>query len=508
MARWRTWLAALAVSLGFQSARVQAQGFTPPAPTPAPWTAPMPTPGSPGPVPFGPSMLGPGDGIMGGPGAGGVMPAGGDVGPGGMPPPSALQLTNYANAWDDDTPADSCWWCRYSSISVDLLILHSEFSSNPAFSTNLPRTARAARAFGFTHDNPTVVPRINLDLKFGDYWGVRGSWMRWETAGDPLQITNGSPNGVVFSPPTIDGNFLVRQVDRLVINNVAVRPDIVNQFRTPGTAQVVSPRPFFFINQVPRQTLLNNIFGQAQQPLPPFTLLNAVQAGFPDTLSFQHRFEIERADLELTRSIELGTMTGLVGLGAMYGQVSHAYRATRVNSGGTTVIPGYDPFVLLPPPLPRIFDANIRVNEDSEQLIYQHTFGGTGPKFSFELGKEITSFARLYSKWNGAILFGNRKETATYQARQQVQIFDTERNPPADIFYTQTIDPQTTVRNSFTVMPVGEVEAGIEIAFGGRLFPVFKCGAFGQAWLGGGNATNPNANLLIYGINASLGLGF
>ena len=29
-----------------------------------------------------------------------------------------------------------------------------------------------------------------------------------------------------------------------------------------------------------------------------------------------------------------------------------------------------------------------------------------------------------------------------------------------------------------------------------------------RTWIGGGNATNPNANLFIYGVNASLGLGF
>jgi hypothetical protein len=31
---------------------------------------------------------------------------------------------------------------------------------------------------------------------------------------------------------------------------------------------------------------------------------------------------------------------------------------------------------------------------------------------------------------------------------------------------------------------------------------------FGQSWIGGGNATNPNANLILYGINTTLGFAF
>jgi hypothetical protein len=83
------------------------------------------------------------------------------------------------------------------------------------------------------------------------------------------------------------------------------------------------------------------------------------------------------------------------------------------------------------------------------------------------------------------------------------------RLPPADLLYTRRVAPQVAgERNVFTVIPLGEAEAGIEVALAAKFFPVFKLGFFGQCWVNGGNATNPNANLCIYGVNASVGFGW
>jgi len=442
---------------------------------------------------------------------GGGMPPGGmaqasgsSVGPGIAPPNEVLQLPNRANAWDDETPSDAFFWSNYSSITVDLLWLNTSFHGGvPAYSSTQanPGTSNFVTP-QFDYNRYNVVPRVNLDVRIGDYWGVRGSWMQFERSAPTLATTNSNPNAVVLSPPLIDGYIRGTQSDQILIGNVFLK-NVTTNVVIPSAAQVRSPRAFLFLNLVPRNTLLPPNQGA---PLPPFTLKNAVQAGFPDDLTFSSSFRVEVADMDLTRSIEFARSNGVMGLGVRYGHISHSYSASRVNRGGNSIIPGYDPFINL------IQDAVIFTNEDSEYVNYGSTFGGAGPKFSLDIGTEISRFARLYAKGNASVLMGNRKEIAFYKAAQRVTITDVNLQlgqQQSDIFYNQIFAPQIVAeRNIFTVIPVGEAEIGIEIAMGGRLSPVFRAGAFGQAWINGGNPTNPNANLFIYGLNATLGIGF
>lgn len=490
---WAKWLAAVALIGSGAMAQAQGPGFTPPPPTPLGSPFGPPTPGDP--VPLGPSKSAHGSE------QGGAVPAGG---PGIAPPASMLTLLNNPNAFDDDIMADSVSWSCYSSFSVDLLFLTTRFDRNPAFRTD--QRAPGSGVFftqDFTYTDTEVTPRLTFDLRVGD-WGVRASWMKTQQESNVENTTNSNFRATVLSPPLVDGSIRVSEKDQIIVGNVFLK-NVNNQFTQRTAAQVSSPRAYFFVNLVPRATLLPPNQGS---PIPPFTLANALQAGFPDFLKFSSTVTTEIYDMEITRAIEFNRATGLVGLGARYGYVSNGYFAQRRNANGSTVIPGYDPFISL------VFDAVINSNQDRETVTYGHNFGGVGPKLSFEIGTEVTHWARLYAKANGSVLMGCRKETAYYEALQAVNVTDVNLQggqQQSDLFYTRTVSPQVAAsRNTFTVIPLTEVEAGVECAMGvgGKIFPVVRAGFFGQCWFNGGNATNPNANLFIYGFNASFGIGF
>lgn len=494
MKRWRSWLVTLAMALGVSTAAAQPPGFTPPMPTPSPgpFTPPSPTPfgapspyfGAPGePTPLGPSMMGAGPAPVAGPPA---------AGPGVTPSSDMLTLQNRPNAFDDETPASLPGWGRYCSFSVDFLTLRTNFDRNPAYSV-----FANGQAFSRDFDFPeTLVPKLTLDLQFGDYFGVRGSWMRMENSASPVFIGNSDPNIFVSTPSLLPGTVLVNQVDQTRIGGVFQKDN--RTVLAQNVSQIVSPRPFFFPSLLPTQSLLPPV-----TKLPAFTLSSAVQAGFPDFFAIGSSLRTEVADLELTHAIEFNSWTGTFGLGLRYGHISQNYSALRANNGGSNTIPKYDPFVTI------VIDAVIFTRADYEQAIYGSTFGGVGPKLSFEWGTDITPFARIYGKVNGSVLMGNRKQVLYYASVQNVNITDVNPPPQADIFEIQTAaGQQAALKNSFTVVPLAEAEAGVEVGFGGRFFPILRVGAFGQAWINGGNAANPNANLFVYGVNASLGFGF
>lgn len=535
MKPWATWIASFILFAGAGAARAQGpgfvapmptqvpgSGFTPPMPTqvPGPYSPPGPGLGGPGyggppfgggpgyggePTPVGPAMAPPGFGPGGGPGGdpgSGARPAGG-VFPD-APPPAMMSLGNSPNGFDDDTPADLPWSC-FSSFRVDLLFLNSSFDRNSAYHTNVGRPGGSLVEQKFSEDHTEFVPRLSLEIGIGELWSVRGSWMRFKHNARTEFIGNADPNTTVLSPIFLNGSYTVTQVDQFQLAGALVTNN-QNTFIEMVPLQIISPRPFWFLSILPRVNLIPR--GPAFPPpfinLPPFPFQNAVQAGFPDFLSFSSQVKTEVSDLEITRYVELNRATGTLGLGVRYGSISHNYIATRNNLGGRARLGNYDPFA--PTIVP---DADIIVNQDRESLTFAHTFGGTGPKLGFDLGAPISSFARLYGRANGSVLMGNRKQVVFYDALQQVTITDRDQAPPGNLFYTRTVLPQrVALRNDFTVVPLGEAEAGLEIVFGGRLFPVLKVGAFGQAWINGGNATNPNANLFLYGVNASLGFGW
>lgn len=199
------------------------------------------------------------------------------------------------------------------------------------------------------------------------------------------------------------------------------------------------------------------------EPLPGFRIDSPSSAGispaFPDRLTAVSELRMEVAKAEVTRYIEIWDWFGSLGLGLQYSYVSQNYSAQRTNPafGGT------------------------------RSIFYGHNFGGVGPEASINLALPLGERLRLYSNLSGAVMFADREEEAF-------------ANGPALAAAT---------RREFTVLPMGEAEVGFSFQFGNNVvFPIAKVGIVGQYWVNAGNATNPNANLFLYGVNASVGFGF
>lgn len=460
-----------------------------------------------GPAPIAPA------GFYGQPGPGGMGPIpGGMPVPGGMPganfgyqeerdlteAPPVLMSTREPNAFVSDESLASRDPFVYSSITVDFLALWSHWDRNPA-------AIREHSVNGIlTRDNydfeygSNFAPRIKMNFQFGPYWGIRGSWMKLDQAASHITIENSDPGDLVSSIGPAFGNVNFRNLETITLGGAS--NTTATEFSRSVPLVVSSPEPYFFTGLVPTETLLQF----PPQPLPPFTLSSGLQTGFPDQMIFGSSLRMQVADLEATRYIEYGSAHGVIGLGLRYTNLSQNYFAARKNFGGSVIIPGYDPFIAI------IDDAVINLIEDTTTVSYAHEFYGVGPKFSFEIGADVSSFARLYSNFNGTVLMGNRREVGFYNSRQVATISDISQFPPAQLQYEQVVTGPGAAfqRDSFTVIPFGECEIGAEVRMGGALFPVFRVAFVGQYLAGAGNATNPNEDLFIYGVSSTIGFGF
>ncbi|MBI1831093.1 MAG: hypothetical protein HYR84_06555 [Planctomycetes bacterium] len=153
------------------------------------------------------------------------------------------------------------------------------------------------------------------------------------------------------------------------------------------------------------------------------------------------RLAVNVMDVEGTCHIETAKWSHLLGIGMRYAHMSQDYRAAVVN-------------------------ANTFID-----LTSGHNLNGIGPEFSLETKRRIgeTGFA-IYGQMHGAILFGRAKEIQSAVVNAV---------------------PMQFSRHHTDVLPVGELEVGVEYQRSiGRVKVFGQAGFQGQAWWGGGNASN------------------
>ena len=168
------------------------------------------------------------------------------------------------------------------------------------------------------------------------------------------------------------------------------------------------------------------------------------------------KLAINVLDFEATCSIETAKWVHLLGMGVRDTHMSQDYRATLSN-------------------------ANTQVTLNSG-----HNLNGAGPDFSLETKRRIgeSGFA-IYGQMHGAILFGRAKE-----------IYTAVNNGV----------PQQFTRSQADVLPVGELEFGVEYQRNvGRTRLFVQAGFQGQVWWGGGNASNLDAIGFNSASNSSFG---
>jgi len=165
------------------------------------------------------------------------------------------------------------------------------------------------------------------------------------------------------------------------------------------------------------------------------------RAATAGTILASSNLAVNVLDIEATCSIDSAKWSHLLGIGVRYAHMSQDYRAT-------------------------VFNTKTFID-----LTSGHNLNGVGPAFSLETKRRVgeSGFA-IYGQLHGAVLFGRAKE-------MQAAVINGL--------------PMEFSRRHTDVLPVGELEAGLEYERNvGRVKVFGQAGFQGQAWWGGGNASN------------------
>jgi hypothetical protein len=182
-------------------------------------------------------------------------------------------------------------------------------------------------------------------------------------------------------------------------------------------------------------------------------------AGFPNHMTIQNSFRLQVADLDVDGGICCGDAMGYVGVGVKYASISHGYNAATTLDGGT----------------------------DLRGVAFGNNYTGVGPEICMNLTWPANSALQFFGKASGALLMGNRNEK---------------------LFVDETTSFERT-NTSFIFMPAAEAEAGISLqVLTWQVHPVLKVSAIAQYWSQGGNSTDPQAGLFLWGVAATAGIEF
>jgi hypothetical protein len=396
---------------------------------------------------------------MGDPAAG---PPPGGPGPACDPPPPQSGPTtppyNNAFACFYDYAVDVQSGCTPPSyVAVDLLVLRTAFNKNDqAFSTNGHFGGSGGPGdVNFSNSDWTFAPRVTLQIFPFDEWGIGASWYQFTPSDQRYNLANSNPNVTVTSA------------------------------RLPIGPRITSPQDF---------STISSLTGS------PFT--SSVAAGSPDNLVFDNSFSMQVADLELLRFYQCGGAYGTIGFGARYAYISHSYSASRVNNANLSgTLGSFDPF-------DDDGDAAFNGAKDFNQVFYGYNYSGIGPLLSVDMTWPMNSPLQIFGKVSGSVLMGSRRESVYNSFQQTVSLSDPDDSPePQQTFGSSGLTHSTSY--AFIFMPVAEAEVGVSLQLlAYRVHPILKVSGVAQYWYDGGNSTDPNAALFMFGVNATAGIEF
>jgi hypothetical protein len=154
----------------------------------------------------------------------------------------------------------------------------------------------------------------------------------------------------------------------------------------------------------------------------------------------------------------------------------------------------------------RLGTSRVNLLVDRDLVGAGHNINGAGPTGALEIRRALgdSRFA-LYGMGRCSVLFG-RGRTESFQLHQV-----TEQIIPRT---GKTTTTSTTATNSAItghddVMPVSELEAGIEFAHHFGPVRVFvQTGVVASEWDFAGSATSDNGDLAFFGLNCTLGFDY
>jgi hypothetical protein len=217
--------------------------------------------------------------------------------------------------------------------------------------------------------------------------------------------------------------------------------------------------------------------------LPPGTGAGALVAGVaPDIFTARQAVTLHVGDLEVSQSLTEQQWTFQGSAGMRYAQVGQTYDVLRNNAGG--------------------FALGTQYLVDQETSQARHDFDGLGPTLCGDIIRQIGSTClALYTQGRGSLLVGRHRLSTT-----------TTRRGVLTSRVTGLIDNTVQLndrRATTDVLPVGELEMGVELASQmGNFNVLLRAGFQAQTWWGAGSVLGTAGDLDLYGATFLLGVEY
>jgi hypothetical protein len=209
----------------------------------------------------------------------------------------------------------------------------------------------------------------------------------------------------------------------------------------------------------------------------------------PTQMFLNSNLKLDVWDFEATGETEVGRWNLLFSGGFRYAHLSQDYNALEVSQSFPPIFLGR-PLVLLPEPQVRQIAA----------VSSGHNFNGAGPTLALEARRPIgNSRFSLFANIRGTMLFGRSKQLVEQPTITQFSFF----------IPTTTIVDTTAASVHDTVLPVAELEMGVEYArTWGAIRPFLRTGLVAQTWFDAGSASQLDGNLGFLGLSVTAGLTY
>jgi hypothetical protein len=200
-----------------------------------------------------------------------------------------------------------------------------------------------------------------------------------------------------------------------------------------------------------------------------------------DVMTFNSDLRIQVIDVEATYDIRSGPWSLQLAGGGRYMNLEQSYAATLTNAaangmGGTAT--------------------------ETNLLTFARDFNGGGPTVALQANLQIMqSNLSVYGNVRGSLLVG--RESSDLALNQSLV------NDPGFLYGGDQVATPTSSRSRDRVLPVAEVELGLEYGMNMGRFRSFIRGAVvNQTYFEGGSASQSEGNLSLFGGQITLGVGF
>jgi hypothetical protein len=313
--------------------------------------------------------------------------------------------------------------------------------------TNSTATGNSRTTTDFTYDY-TVSPAVWFGVVNDCGFGLQGRFFRFDQFANLLgaDLSSAAASGTgSFMPP-------------------------------PNTTAVIS-----FAAPASITSLLPGVAAAGTAPSPVSAADTSGTGG--DHLDFRSRLLIEQFDVDATYDAQLGHLGLQLACGGRYVHMAQDFAEALIGTGV---------------PLGGKASAT-----ETESLQFGHNFSGAGPALGLQARWQFGDSAlAVVGSARGALLIGRSRETA--------QFFDQVHDPNGILAPPggSTLSSNFS-RDKDTVLPVAEVEVGLEYAPPCcSCRPFLRVAAINQTYFDAGSASSFDGNLGLFGVDFTLGVDY